>query len=321
MTRFRLWTTILAAPAFAATLAAVGCGGGDKATTSSKPTSSSSSTTTGGSTTDSTTSSREAPTAIEPQGFATIKGKVTYDGTPPVAEEIHFPENLDKNSRDVCLMGEHRDQTWVVGADKGVKNVVIWLRPPEHKFFDVPADQQKPERATVTVDQPYCAFIPHVDILFPTFYDAATKKQKRTGQTFEIHNSAPITHNTNWNPLSTLLDSGDNVILPSKKVRKIDVLNLKPSPNQQDLLSFKCDIHKWMTSYIWAFDHPYAAVTKEDGTYEIKNVPAGSKLILIAWHEPGSYYTPTEPGTNKGTEIGPLTAKEVKVINFDKVSK
>jgi len=315
MTRFRLWTTILAAPAFAAALAAVGCGGGDKATTPGKPTSTSDAPKSGGSTTG---GSSEGPTALEPKGFATIKGKVTYEGTPPAAEEIHFPENLEKKDRDVCLKGEHRDQSWVVGADKGVKNVVIWVRPPEHKFFDVPADQQKPERASVTLDQPYCAFIPHVDIIFPTVCDPATKKQKRTGQTFEARNSAPIAHNTNCTPGSPLFDAGWNEILPPGKVRKIEALSLSTKPNLQDLLTFKCDIHKWMTSYVWAFDHPYAAVTKEDGTYEIKNVPAGSKLMFVAWHEPGTYYTTTGgTGTNKGTEIGPLTDKEVKTIDLN----
>jgi hypothetical protein len=39
-----------------------------------------------------------------------------------------------------------------------------------------------------------------------------------------------------------------------------------------------------MTAYGRALDHPYAAVTKADGNYEIKNVPAGAKLKILVWH-------------------------------------
>lgn len=51
-----------------------------------------------------------------------------------------------------------------------------------------------------------------------------------------------------------------------------------------------CNIHQWMTGYIWALDTPYAAVTKEDGSYEIKGVPAGMDLMLTFWHEQAGFF-------------------------------
>jgi hypothetical protein len=68
-----------------------------------------------------------------------------------------------------------------------------------------------------------------------------------------------------------------------------------------------------MTGYVWAFDHPYAAVTKDDGTYEIKNVPAGSELNLVGWHEPDQYFL---SGGANGDKIGPLKEGETKELNF-----
>jgi hypothetical protein len=48
-------------------------------------------------------------------------------------------------------------------------------------------------------------------------------------------------------------------------------------------------LHPWMTGYSWVFDHPYAAVTDRTGRYEIRKVPAGGALRLIAWHEKTGY--------------------------------
>jgi len=45
-----------------------------------------------------------------------------------------------------------------------------------------------------------------------------------------------------------------------------------------------CDVHPWMRSYIAVLNHPFFAVTKEDGTYEIKGLPPG-EYEIEAWHE------------------------------------
>ena len=50
------------------------------------------------------------------------------------------------------------------------------------------------------------------------------------------------------------------------------------------LIKFKCDVHQWMTGYVWVQNNPYFAVTGADGSFEIKDVPAG-KYEIEAWHE------------------------------------
>ena len=49
-------------------------------------------------------------------------------------------------------------------------------------------------------------------------------------------------------------------------------------------LSVKCDYHTWMTAYQLPVDHPYAAVTDENGAFTIPDLPAG-KHSFIVWHE------------------------------------
>ena len=60
-------------------------------------------------------------------------------------------------------------------------------------------------------------------------------------------------------------------------------------------IQYKCTIHGWMTGYVRIFDHPYYAVTDENGKFEIKNAPAG-KFRIVYWHENGL----------RGESAGPL---------------
>jgi hypothetical protein len=51
-----------------------------------------------------------------------------------------------------------------------------------------------------------------------------------------------------------------------------------------DVVKFKCDVHPWMTGYVVVTDNPHFAVTGDDGSFEIKDVPAGKYTVEI-WHE------------------------------------
>ena len=52
----------------------------------------------------------------------------------------------------------------------------------------------------------------------------------------------------------------------------------------ESMLRMKCDVHSWMTAFVGIVDHPYFTVTREDGTFEIQNVPPGAYVLAI-WHE------------------------------------
>jgi hypothetical protein len=247
--------------------------------------------------------------ALETKGTATVKGKATFDGTPPKPES--FKKRIqEQGDRSHCLKGPTDDPTWMIGPNKEVRNVVVWLRAPRGKFFKIPADQQKLQE--VVLHQPFCAFDPHVATIFPSFFDSDTKSQKKTGQVFKAINDAPkIQHNTAWTGNSQF-NSGQNLTLKPGGELVIDAKPCEKNRTGEDLIKIHCDIHKWMSAYAWAFDHPYAAVTKEDGTYEIKNVPAGAEVQLMYWHE--SMSTPKK--------LDDLTLKEGETAEKDiKISK
>jgi hypothetical protein len=222
---------------------------------------------------------------VDGKGSGTIKGKVTFDGTPPKDAKV----KIDTNHKDVdhCMKKDTEDPTWVVDSNKGLANVVVFLKAPAGSVFKVDMSKKSwPDE--VVIDQPYCAFKPHVNVIFPEY------NGQRTGQKFIVKNSAPILHNSRIagsafrNPLK-------NETLSAGKEKAFEL----KSDNQ--VIKMNCDAHKWMECFVWAFDHPYAAITKSDGTFEIKNVPLGVELSVMAWHELGT------PPNGKEIKKGILT--------------
>lgn len=43
----------------------------------------------------------------------------------------------------------------------------------------------------------------------------------------------------------------------------------------------ECDIHPWMRAWIYAFTHPYFAVTTADGRFRIEGVPIGRHTLAV----------------------------------------
>jgi hypothetical protein len=286
MKSIRVGAAALLSVVLAAGVALVGCsdnkptgGGASKSDAGSKD---------GGTTAGSAASTPKAGlTAVAAKGTGTLKGTVKYQGTPPAAKPIEIP--ADNKDKDYCLKGgpdETTDPTWRVGPNGGVADVVVWLKAPAGHYFDVPEAQRKPASDIATVDQPHCAFVPHVQTMFPSYFDG--KMQVATGQkfNFKIANSATIAHNTNLNSKNPALDTESfNQLIPAKEQKMLTLMPAPASKTGEDLVTLKCNIHTWMKGYIWVFDHPYAAVTDKEGNFEIKNAPAGAEVSLMYWHD------------------------------------
>src|SRR5207244_13251004 len=106
------------------------------------------------------------------------------------------------------------------------------------------------------VDQPGFAFIPRILAL-------------REGDFINFKNSSSVPHNTkgdtddpgtSFNPI---IQAGKNYQHP------------KPFMAQTTPVLFNCSIHPWMGGRFMVFDHPYFAVTDDDGKFELKDCPAG----------------------------------------------
>jgi hypothetical protein len=249
-----------------------------------------------------------------PGGKGVITGKVTLKGNKPDVDKLNteLKAQIDMNTnKDFCLMGkgaEVEQQSWRINDKGEVENVVVWLMPTEKTTYFKIEDPEKYPRE-VAIDQPHCAFIPHCFVAFPKYHDPADAKGKLkpTGQKVIVHNSSTVSHNTKYRNDSETIP-GDNPTLPPGGQHEVAGL----IPSYQEPVRFECKIHGWMNAYLWSFDHPYAAVTKPDGTYKIEGVPTGVKMKIVAWHEKASWLN-TKNGQDIEAKEGADTTKDFQL--------
>lgn len=254
-------------------------------------------------------SSPKVKQALEAKSRGTIKGQVVFVGDMPdfAADTKALQDKIDKNKdKDHCLMGasdeEKSQYEWRIDPEtKGVENVFVWLAPPEGYYFQLDNNDKKPADMEKVIDQPHCAFIPHAQVLFPSYFDG--QKQVPTGQAVTIKNSAPMSHNSHYKGGG--LDK--NEIIPSGG--KIDKLKFKLDKSP---ITVTCEIHAWMKAYMRTFDHPFATVTDKMGNFEIKNVPLDVDLQVVAWHEAAGYLEGGASGQKKKLKDGDTIKLEAK---------
>jgi len=197
--------------------------------------------------------------------WGTIKGQVVWSGQ--AIPERKVVELKDSKDREHCLSkGPILSEELVVNPkNKGVRWAFVWLEPEAgDPPLKVHPKLQAIQKKQLEVDQPCCKFEPHALGL-------------RQGQEIVAKNSGPVPHNINW--IGGQKNPGNNVIIPAGSSYTIKDL-------QADRYSVKiqCNIHGWMGGWVRIFDHPYFAVTDENGKFEIKQAPAG-KFRLRGWQE------------------------------------
>jgi hypothetical protein len=198
-----------------------------------------------------------------------IKGVVSFKGDAPKHEILKAI--LEHKEKDFCVKGggKHvQDQTWIINNGK-VENVVITLGAPSGKKFKITEELKKPFMDhAVFMDQPYCAYVPHVAAIYADI------------QKFGVLNSAEVLHNVKITPAKN--PSSDDSVPP----KTTDKSKVKTRTYEKEgPINISCSIHGFMNAKLLTFDHPYFAVTKEDGSFEIKNVPVGEEVTIYMWHE------------------------------------
>lgn len=190
----------------------------------------------------------------DPLTAGSISGTIRYTGKRP------RPTLIDMSEDPACVEAHHGrsiDESLLVSPNGALANAFVYVKKGlEGKTFAVPS-------MPVTIDQNGCWFRPRVLGI-------------QTNQVLQVTNSDPVTHNihpmaqTNreWNHSQ---GAGDAPL-----VRKF----IKP----EIMIPVKCNIHHWMKAYIGVVDHPYFAVSKQDGSFTITGLPPGTYTIGL-WHE------------------------------------
>jgi len=141
------------------------------------------------------------------------------------------------------------EETVLVGENGGLKNVLVTIEGIGPSIT---------KNAPPVLDQVHCRYVPHLIGL-------------TVGQELTIRSSDATPHNVH------IADLMNFALTRSGEEKKV-------SFRSAGVLAVKCDVHPWMSAYIAVVENPFFAITRDDGSFEIKNVPAGS-YKLAAWHE------------------------------------
>jgi plastocyanin len=220
-------------------------------------------------------SPRAEPAAgAAPTGSATVTGVVRYQGAVPKMRPIKMdadPGCAKKHSEPVV------SEMLVLGADNTLANVLVRAKSG-HPAGAYPVPGQPAE-----IDQLGCRYLPHVLGI-------------RVGQPLQIKNSDGLLHNVHALPEK---NSGFNRAMPGAVAEFEHVFDRPEEP-----FRVKCDVHPWMGAWVAVFDHPYFAVTGDDGRFELSGLPAGTYEIE-AWHE------------RLGTQVGTLVVSDGGEASLD----
>lgn len=191
---------------------------------------------------------------VDPLTAGSISGTIRYTGQKPSRKMIDMSE-------DPACVEAHRgktlDQSLVVSPKGSLANAFIYVKDGlQGKRFETPT-------TPVMIEQNGCWFRPRVLGI-------------QTNQVLEVTNSDPVTHNIHpmaqinreWNHSQ---GAGDPPL--ARRFTKPEVM-----------ISVKCNIHSWMHAFIGVVSNPYFAVSKEDGTYAIGNLPPGEYTVAV-WQE------------------------------------
>jgi hypothetical protein len=65
---------------------------------------------------------------------------------------------------------------------------------------------------------------------------------------------------------------------------------------------FKCDIHPWMEADVWVEEHPWFALSGEDGAFRIEDLPPGEYVVEALHPSAGTGRTAARVTLSAGRE-------------------
>jgi plastocyanin len=210
-----------------------------------------------------------SPTVVsETSASSSIAGVVRYEG------EVPLRKSADNE-------GKHRPVLTVDRTHRGLADTMVYLRPIG--AVEKLPGAEVPDCVAVVIQQEDYEFVPRVVGV-------------RAGQMVVVGNRDYANHNVRTTALNT--KNTFNVITPAEGMHE-HVIQAEPSDRP---IRLSCDIHPWMSGWIYVFDHDRFAFTGEDGRFQIENVPAGAYLLLVTQPD-GKLHAETEIDFADGASV------------------
>lgn len=206
-------------------------------------------------------------------GSAGVSGTVSFAGTVPNLQPIQMDADPQCAAKHEGPVPAH---ALVLGDGNTMANVFLKVTNPPAGDWTAPSEP-------AVIDQEGCRYHPHVMGML-------------LGQDLVFLNSDGLLHNVHGLPAE---NREFNIGMPASRETAEVTLNT-PEP----VFEVKCDVHPWMQAYVAVMEHPFFAVTDEDGGFEISGLPAGDYEVE-AWHE------------KLGTRVGSVTVADGETGTLD----
>lgn len=178
----------------------------------------------------------------------TVSGEISFSGTAPQPEELKITKD-----QNVCGKTPKYDRSLVVSDGKVANAVVVITDIKKGKAF---AEEK------VALDQEGCEYQPHVLAL-------------KAGAPVQVLNPDRILHN-----IHTYSEKNPPINRAMPKFKK----DMTVTFDKPEAISVKCDVHGWMSGWLYVTDNPYYSVTDSTGKFTLADVPPGSYTLEV-WHE------------------------------------
>jgi len=194
-----------------------------------------------------------ASTVYAAEDSSPLKGVVKFDGTVPK------PTRIDMSDDPKCAKlhpGGVTTSDIVTDGHGGLEDAVVYISD------GLAGRTFEPPQTPAVLEQKGCLYQPHVLAM-------------QANQKLDVVNADTTTHNIHPSPKNNR---------EWNKSQPSGVPIEETFAREEVSIPVKCNVHPWMHGYIAVFKHPYFAVTGKNGSYEIKNLPAGTYTIQV-WHE------------------------------------
>ncbi len=205
---------------------------------------------------------------------AAVKGTVSYSGEVPAPIAIKITKD-----EETCGTGDREIPAISTTAEGRLRDVVV--------FVDGEIEGAPPgEAVAYELIQEGCRFQPNVSYV-------------PKNETLKIVNADPVAHNIHtYEKIGRAKRDLFNFSQPEQgHVREVAV-----KPRRGNVVELACDIHDFMSGWIFVPENPFAVVAAE-GSFELAGIPAGTRTLKVFHPTLGFLEQEVELAAGKTAEV------------------